>query len=648
MCKERGYRLGCYASTLEQSPFLIMSQVQTQIYTTSFLSICKTSTSQGQIRCTYVRRYSSDEAAANAVRQLQLLMSLDHPYISQVYEVKAEEGRRVRVETEWSGEDLASLPPDYVWTQENCWALLCFMTSALAYAQRQGIPHGSLLPCSIYKTEGSIYKLTGFLCPERPRKGETLWEVREPFYLSPELRSAYARLLVGEDIGELDCNPYKSDVYSLGLIIVSLLSPSSLPQLGSATALNVTVSSLPVHPEMQRLLFYMLATDSYNRPDWLELEPILQQMQGIESQEEQKVDVQPEIPPVEKKKKLKIIRKPRKMEESLPEFTPDPQNSQKICPRCNKPFDLNTSDSWRLDLIGSVDSEPAAKYCSLPCFHPAKLPSVSPSQPAIISAESTQTHLDLMSLSGRALSAAQQQQIESSIMLKGHMQFYHCFRHRAKLPSPEFVPTPTILSKCPECPTGEIRVEKTGPLQFTVAFNSMFPSLIFVQQHLVSAPFNVRLGFYRPVAASFRDTLLRAKCHICDKSVPTGTWACFFHGQRAELVCSSACMLQGTRSSICQTCGDPLALPRDLRITAEVADSLIGHISVLEENCCDLCLLSPNDWTLPCGCQFCISCLSLLPNHADMDAFSCFACGTIVRKDENRDLLEMLGWEMHR
>lgn len=547
------------------------------------------------------------------------------------------------MEAEWSGEDLTRLVQGYEWTQDECWGLLCCVVSALGYAQSLGIAHGAVLPGSICKTDLGVYKLAGFQCPERQRSGESLWGVREPFYLCPDLRKAYARLLTGEDAGEIDCNVYKSDVYSTGLTLISLLTPSALPRLGNSAATSLCISSLPLHPQFQSVIRSMLEADARNRPDWQELQQIMRQVQGSESHEEEaKSEVKVEPAATEKKKRLKIVRKPQGFSEKPAESdSPSPaESSAKVCLGCKGQFHLNTAEAWRLDLIGSVDSEPAARYCSLPCFRPVSVPSPSP---PVLETKSAKINLSIVNLAGQSFTAAEIERIGKSLIMKGSPQFYHCFQHKACLPSPSFSTKPSLLHQCPDCPAGRIEEEKMELLDMDVAHNSLYPSLVFVQSLLPLSIQNLALRVYMPVAASFKEALLRAKCHICENPVPRDTWVCYFHGQLAELVCSSVCLLRGTRTSTCPTCGESHGL-RGGQISQKSAEMAEKRISILDPNSCDICKLSPCDWTLPCGCGFCVSCFTLIPNHPDVEEFSCFGCGAILRKDENRDLLEMLGW----
>ena len=309
---------------------------QTPIYTTPSLSVFQATTSEGHPRRISIHHYSSVLAATTASTRLQSSLSLDHPYIDRVYEVVSKE-REVQVEAEWSGEDLTRLVQGYEWTQDECWGLLCCVVSALGYAQSLGIAHGAVLPGSICKTDLGVFKLAGFQCPERQRSGESLWGVREPFYLCPDLRKAYARLLTGEDAGEIDCNVYKSDVYSTGLTLISLLTPSALPRLGNSAAASLCISSLPLHPQFQSVIRSMLEADARNRPDWQELEQIMRQVQGSESHEE---EVKAEPAATEKKKRLKIVRKqPGLSEKPAESDSPSPaESSTKICPRCRRDF----------------------------------------------------------------------------------------------------------------------------------------------------------------------------------------------------------------------------------------------------------------------------------------------------------------------
>lgn len=578
-----------------------MDLEQTVIYESLFLSVFTRTGDQGEVRCTYVRRYGSPETASAALQRLDPLNDLVHPSIITVEEIRLEEDRQVCVDSEWSRDDLENVIEQREWTQDECWNLLCYLTTALAAAQRLGIAHGSLQPASIWRTEEGLYKLADFQCPNSPCKGEELYERNEPFYLSPELRNAYARFLLGEEVAEIAYNPYKSDVYSLGLIIVSLLEPTSLTRFCNPTALQVAISTLQIHPDFQRVLLHLLEFESCNRPDWLELELFLQQMQENSQKEEEEVAIN----------RIKLVRNAIDEEESA---SITQVIEQKMCLSCSQAFSLNKSEPWRLDFLGSAHSHSLTNYCSLPCFQRTH------SQGPVPVPKENSVHVNVSAT----------------------RQFYNCFRHMAILPKPALIVSPTVLAPCPECKAGEILLTVVEPLKIAVVRNSLYPTLLFVQQKIYSRNSRLSIRYFRSVTSSFLDVLQRSECHLCKAQLQPQAWICFFHSHRAELVCSSACLLQGLQGEVCPACAEPVGKLDAGEITQERAEKNVGRVVALSGDHCSLCLLSPGNWTLLCGCQFCLECLQIIPNYADMSEFSCPRCGVILQKDDNKELLDML------
>jgi serine/threonine-protein kinase len=155
--------------------------------------------------------------------------------------------------------------------------LLEQLVSALAFAQENGVCHRDIKPSNLFLTEAGLYKVGDFGCAkafDNSALGYTM--AGTPLYLSPILRKAFTQQLLGQEVGQVDHNPYKSDVYSLGLTLVYLLSPSSKSILGNQSELSKIIATLPIHPNFQTILRLMLEVDEVKRPDFLELSTALQ------------------------------------------------------------------------------------------------------------------------------------------------------------------------------------------------------------------------------------------------------------------------------------------------------------------------------------------------------------------------------------
>lgn len=605
-----------------------MAQVQS-VHVSPSRTVTKTVNTQGCAFYECFQRFPTSEACAAALRRLALQQKLEHTNICRVEAVWMEGMRVLEMKLEWCGEDLKSISQGYKWTQEDCWVLLCSVVSALAYAQRQGIAHGSLRMDAIYKSEEGVYKVSDFQCPDSPRKGETLWEEREPFYLSPGLRNAYARLLVGEDVDEVDCDAYKSDVYSMGLILISLLKPASFARLSNRITCQQTIESLPISQDFKAALCLMLEADETTRPDWLALE------QSFHSEQPKVLDFKEENKSPNRKKRPIIIKKVKSAEVT---GQSGPEQSNRPCMHCEHVFLLNSTDSWRLDLIGSESIQPSTNYCSLSCFQQSPFATTCAGNQAPASAPSSQADdkaiLGLAALIGTALLVGQNTDEEMP-------RYYHCHRHTVISENNRLSEIPTVLSQCKACPTGEIRTEVLLPLQVSTAWNNMYPGLVFMHVRILSK----EIPLYQPISEQICESLARAECHICAARIQPNQWIIFFHSEKPDLVCSAECFRKGAETGFCPMCNAPI--PEDYqRMTYKDIEFFIGSPWLIDESLCRLCMLRHGEWLLPCGHSLCLYCLSLIPNHRDMDSFGCPHCGQVLAKEENRDLLGAIGWDV--
>lgn len=145
------------------------------------------------------------------------------------------------------------------------------IVEVLASAQALGIAHRDIKPQNVF-VSGKGYKIGDF---GWSRKVEDIRECTSlcgtPCYLSPAL---YQAMMFGEQ--QVAHNPYKSDVFSLGLTIIAFIRLQEDPSLNSSTeSLYTLICSLPCEDWLKRLLVLMLHTEELSRPDFMELSAIL-------------------------------------------------------------------------------------------------------------------------------------------------------------------------------------------------------------------------------------------------------------------------------------------------------------------------------------------------------------------------------------
>jgi hypothetical protein len=429
-----------------------------------------------------------------------------------------------------------------------------------------------------------------------------------PLYLSPILRKAFTQQLLGQEVGQVDHNPYKSDVYSLGLTLVYLLKPSAVNILGNQVELISTISNLPIHPNFQGILRLMLEPEETRRPDFLEYAAYFQPSQASAPPE----DVHSQVPlapdPPIAKHRVRIVKK------AVVE-QPVVTTEERYCASCLSSFVLQPVEPWRLDLIGSKDSQSAKNYCSLTCFR-----SESPRVPA------PGAHLDP--------EPDEEEELEGSQTLlftvPCYEQYLHCFVHTCELPPHQMIPgvTPTLLCPCEQCDKGVWTRESFPNIQEEVVRNSLYTSLVFFVMR------NDGKEFFRAISAKVMPAFQAGVCHFCTVTVEPGSWLGFVHNNAIALVCSRDCIVGAQENANCPSCGVQMPNRR-------LPFPQSGHkiYCQTEESQCMLCFCENGSYALKCGHSFCVSCLSCIPRR-DTSDFSCLYCGKILRKDDHEELFK--------
>jgi serine/threonine protein kinase len=142
------------------------------------------------------------------------------------------------------------------------------------YCFQNGIAHNDIRSESIYVTDEGFLKIANFSIPIFARKSKTEFDnLSKNVYLAPECKEAWK-------ISDY-CNPnssisaYKSDIYSLGLVIYELISLDILSyQNINDLELKHKISSLQ-YDWSKYLLTRMLEKNPYNRANYQELIKII-------------------------------------------------------------------------------------------------------------------------------------------------------------------------------------------------------------------------------------------------------------------------------------------------------------------------------------------------------------------------------------
>lgn len=170
------------------------------------------------------------------------------------------------------------------WTEQELLGMLGQVVAALSYAERMGVCHRDLKPQNLFTNEDqSVVKVGDFGTAARGNlfgeRKSTL--VGSPFFLSPELKRSFSAAHSGHQGSAATYDPFKSDVYSLGvtfLYMATLAPPVALMDLENlAVKTEEALENVAGYATLQWYLKWMMAVDEQSRPYFYEIEANLTQ-----------------------------------------------------------------------------------------------------------------------------------------------------------------------------------------------------------------------------------------------------------------------------------------------------------------------------------------------------------------------------------
>ncbi|OMJ72657.1 hypothetical protein SteCoe_28854 [Stentor coeruleus] len=163
------------------------------------------------------------------------------------------------------------------WTEKELLAYLFQLVSVFAQLQDKGVAHRDIKPENIFVSDDTKVLIVGDLGNASEKNNSRSQTIAgTPMYLSPEIRKAYSETLIGYNPINFQYNPFKSDVYSLGL---TFLYMASLRDFATYTSLRDYGIEIPkrieeirgAYPKLYDALNYMLAFNENDRPDFKSL-----------------------------------------------------------------------------------------------------------------------------------------------------------------------------------------------------------------------------------------------------------------------------------------------------------------------------------------------------------------------------------------
>ena len=547
-------------------------------------------TSKHDTRCLKRQHFglASERNSAYLLQSLQ--QPLCHPGIIRVfrsYISEDETGFILETELEWGGTDLEDVTAlksrqKTSWSQIECGQLLESMVSALVYAQKLGICHRDIKPMNIFQNPAtSEYKLGDFGCAKSANDLAACHSIAgTPLFLSPLLRTAYFAQISGREDPTVTHDPYKSDVYSLGLTIVYLLKGKAMDYFNRPEETLSEIGKLEVGNGLKEVLKAMLEPKEEQRPSFIQVEEMWKQLKTV---------------PIERPVTGELQRKkPSRLKRVS-------MSERKECLACSQFFDLGAGEAWRT----SIRSKAGDDFCSERCWN-------------------RQIELEVP----LNLECVECKMADEGLYFLHCGVHFVCVSHHQNSP---LKPTATLRQVCPQCPPPTI-TEKRFAVLSLYTYDSLV-SFMKIQKKDGSAQ-----GYY-PLHRRIVETWEAKVCHFCGGSL--GEFFIYLpHNDVPAFCCRPECLQQhiqpNEENGFCTLCQALIPLKR-IKLISNPLKSLVWK----SEDLCDLCRISPVITRFLCNDGLCAYCFRA-SYHCTGPYFSCACCGLVVHQDDYRELLKDL------
>lgn len=161
---------------------------------------------------------------------------------------------------------------EYGYSETDLQTHLMTLVSVFAYAQRMNLAHRDVKPHNIFMS-GSTLKVGDFGSSRQVSSSPEMLSVTgTPCYLSPLLRTGFTR-----NRRYIGHNPFKSDVYSLGLTLLHMATLEAVAPFGNLEVeVPAVISRCRYSTVMKQWFAWLLAYDEANRPDFITIQSHIQ------------------------------------------------------------------------------------------------------------------------------------------------------------------------------------------------------------------------------------------------------------------------------------------------------------------------------------------------------------------------------------
>ena len=170
------------------------------------------------------------------------------------------------------------------WTEKELFEIFTSLVDALSVLQKNKICHRDLKPQNLFMEQPGHFKIGDFGVSRKEIEGlpggKTL--VGTPVYFSPSCAKAYLNYELYGLEDQVLHNMYKSDVFSLGLTFLRMASLKNVRGLNmrGQEVISQRVNDLHYSELVKASLHHMLQVEESLRPDFLDLQVIMQELQS--------------------------------------------------------------------------------------------------------------------------------------------------------------------------------------------------------------------------------------------------------------------------------------------------------------------------------------------------------------------------------